>query len=380
MQSPLPLRDARAGGAQAFDLVYAPALAVLLVAVTRLADPKPGLLALAFTALGSLALVWRERSPEAALGVATAGTSAYMINVGHAGPVLLAPLLATAQLVAVRSRGRSLVVAGCCAAAVCVVQGAIEGLTVGAVGLAAIYVGAAGLATQLAETERARRAETAQRQLEAARATVAEERLRIAQELHDVVSHGLATIALRAGVAEHLLDREPAEAREALSAIRQVSRSSLSEVSSLLGLLRGEDGPASSPTVGLAGLGELIASVCGAGLRVERNFDGVDAQAAAAVPDVVGVACYRIVQEALTNVLRHAGAGATASVELALTDRALTVEVLDDGRGLAADRPPFGRGLLGMRERALALGGELEVGAAPEGGFRVRARLPVEGR
>ena len=203
---------------------------------------------------------------------------------------------------------------------------------------------------------------------------VAEERLRIAREVHDVVGHGLATITLRAGVADRVADRDPDEVREALRAIRQVSRESLAELGALLGVLReGEEAPAErTPAPDLDALPRLVDGLREAGLEVDLQVDGNGA----AVPEVVAAAGYRIVQEALTNVARHAGPNVRAHVRLSRRNGVVEVEVRDDGRDAPATVRPGG-GLTGMRERAASLGGAFEAGRAAEGGFRVWASLPV---
>jgi signal transduction histidine kinase len=204
---------------------------------------------------------------------------------------------------------------------------------------------------------------------------IAEERLRIAREVHDVVGHGLAAISLRAGVADHVRDRDPEEVAEALAAIRETSKQSLHELSALLDALRG-GGPAEhAPAPDLAHLPRLVDTLCDAGLPVtlERELNGTKP------PEIVGAAGYRIVQEALTNVVRHAGPGASARVALMQRNGSLEVEVTDDGRGAGRSVAP-GSGITGMRERTAALGGQFDAGAAPDGGFRVWASLPVSQR
>jgi signal transduction histidine kinase len=205
---------------------------------------------------------------------------------------------------------------------------------------------------------------------------VAEERLRIAREVHDVVGHGLATITLRAGVADRVADRDPAEVTAALRAIRQISRESLAELSALLGVLRAEGEAERSPTPDLEALPRLVDGLRDAGMDVELDVAG---DGGAPIPDVVAAAGYRIVQEALTNVARHAGPHARARVRLSRHDGVVEVEVRDDGRG-APDAIRPGGGMTGMRERAAALGGRFDAGAAPGGGFRVWASLPAVGR
>jgi signal transduction histidine kinase len=206
---------------------------------------------------------------------------------------------------------------------------------------------------------------------------VAEERLRIAREVHDVVGHGLATITLRAGVADRVADRDPDEVRAALRAIRQVSRESLAELSALLGVLReGDDAPPEhAPVPDLDALPRLVDGLREAGLDVDLQVEGNGA----AVPELVATAGYRIVQEALTNVARHAGPNVHAHVKVNRRNGVVEVEVRDDGTGAPAALQPGG-GLTGMRERAASLGGTFEAGSASGGGFRVWASLPVAPR
>ena len=201
-----------------------------------------------------------------------------------------------------------------------------------------------------------------------------EERLRIARDLHDVLAHSIAVINVQANTALHLMDRQPEKARTALAAINDVSKQAVAELRSMLGVLRqdGDEAPrAPAPT--LARLDELARRVGDAGLTVRVEHDGT-AQALA-LPAEVDLAAYRIVQEALTNAARHSG-GREATVRIGYRDGGLLVEVDDDGRGGAASP---GSGLIGMAERAHALGGELAAGPRPGGGFRVRAVLPMNG-
>ena len=204
------------------------------------------------------------------------------------------------------------------------------------------------------------------------------ERLRIARDLHDVISYGFATISLQAGVAVHVVDQKPEQALEALRAIKIASKESLEELRGILGLLRQTSG-SGEPTVGLDGLETLAESTTRAGVQTRLDFSSGRSEA---LPAAVGRAAYRIVQEALANVLRHADAG-SALVSVALEGRELFVTVEDDGVGHPEGRKPkpaaegSGFGIIGMRERAAALGGDLEAGPLPEGGFRVRACLPI---
>jgi signal transduction histidine kinase len=204
------------------------------------------------------------------------------------------------------------------------------------------------------------------------------ERLRIARELHDVMSYSFATISVQAGVAADDVDKRPEQALDALRAIKAISVEASREVRGILGLLRAA-GHAEAPSHGLARLENLAATTTSAGLPTRIVVSG----RSGGIAPAVDAAAYRIVQEALTNALRYAGP-ATASVLVTRERDQLVVEVLDDGCGLPAgprETPPgSGQGIVGMRERAQALGGALYAGPRREGGFRVRASLPIRGR
>lgn len=209
---------------------------------------------------------------------------------------------------------------------------------------------------------------------EEARRRAGEERMRIARELHDVLAHNISTINVQAGVAAHLLDRQPEQARTALIAISDASREALRELRATLGLLRGVDEEDSrAPAPGLARLDDLLENMRSTGLEVAVETDG-EPRVLARTTDL---AAYRIIQESLTNVARHARADRVV-IALRYGPRDLVITVDDDGAGPPAGvTPPGGNGLIGMRERAVAAGGDLEAGAGPSGGFRVRARLPL---
>ncbi|MFB4309972.1 sensor histidine kinase [Actinomadura sp. GTD37] len=210
---------------------------------------------------------------------------------------------------------------------------------------------------------------------EAERRAAGEERLRIARELHDVVGHHLSLINVQAGTALHRFHRDPAQGEAALAAVKESSRTALRDLRATLGILRRADEEApTAPPPGLDGIGELIGSARSAGLTVRgRVAEAADA------PTEVGLAAYRIVQESLTNVSRHAAA-AEVTVSVAHGPGELLVEVADDGPGQGPGAQSAGQrgssGVDGMRERARALGGELTAGPGPDGGFVVRARLP----
>ena len=223
-----------------------------------------------------------------------------------------------------------------------------------------------------------RTAELEQTRAELARRAVTEERLRLARELHDVVAHSISMIAVQSGVGAHVADTQPEEAAKALGAIEATSRAALTELRRLLGVLRQDSEPQGdlAPVPGLADLNALLAEVAKAGLAVKLQVHGTRPP----LPAGVDLSAYRIVQEALTNVVKHAGL-ARAQVVVGYRDHEVMVEVSDDGRGVTAptdDGPArVGHGLIGMRERVAAFGGDLEAGPRPGGGFRVAARLPL---
>ncbi|MEU6930164.1 histidine kinase [Streptomyces sp. NPDC046385] len=233
--------------------------------------------------------------------------------------------------------------------------------------------------------ERAERAERTRE--EEARRRVAEERLRIARDLHDVVAHHIALVNVQAGVAAHVMDKRPDQAKEALGHVRAASRSALDELRATVGLLRqsGDPEAPTEPVAGLAVLDDLLATFRNAGLPVEL----ARTDAGTALPAAVDLAAYRIIQEALTNVRKHAGADARAEVSVVRVGPTVEITVLDDGpplpppadRGDGADGADGadrgGHGLLGMRERVTALGGSLTAAPRYGGGFRVQAILPV---
>jgi len=231
-----------------------------------------------------------------------------------------------------------------------------------------------------AEQLELRAAEKERERIEAARRAVADERLRIARELHDVVAHAMSVVAVQSGVGVHVIDSRPDEAKRILETISRTSRDSLDEMRRLLGVLRSDPASADAavelaPAPGLAGLGELVTHVTEAGVLVETTVQGDRT----AIPVGVDLAAYRIVQEALTNVLKHAGR-AEVKVLVRYEPDAVHVEVVDDGRGAAsASAAPAvngsGHGLVGMRERAALYRGDFDAGPRVGGGYRVAATL-----
>ncbi|MFI0356765.1 sensor histidine kinase [Actinomadura sp. 9N407] len=221
---------------------------------------------------------------------------------------------------------------------------------------------------------RERRAYAAHSARQLADRAVTDERLRIARELHDVVAHSMSLIAVKAGVAVHVAEARPQEALDALRVIEDTSRGSLAEMRHLLGVLR-ENGPPEgdlAPVPGLTGLAALVDRAAMAGVRVDLQVRATD------LPEGMALAVYRIVQEALTNIVKHA-APAHGRVLIEQDASEVRIEVTDDGPGVRVlPGDPGGHGLIGMRERAMMYGGALTAGPRREGGFAVSARLPYD--
>jgi signal transduction histidine kinase len=244
----------------------------------------------------------------------------------------------------------------------------------GAVVNLVIFVGAGALGAGARQRRERFEAEVVVARERAAR-SASEERLRITRELHDIIGHAMGVMVVQAGVAERLLDTDPARTRAALASISETGRSSLAEMRQVLGALRDGDGTAGSlprdPSPTLARLPDLVDQVRGAGLPVTLAVRGGTAQLSPGLE----LAAYRVIQEALTNSLKHSGASqAWVSVDRAAD--LLHVVVSDDGRATPSPTTP-GQGLAGMRERVAVYGGDLSTGPAAGGGFRVDARFPL---
>ncbi|MEU6179150.1 sensor histidine kinase [Streptomyces coeruleorubidus] len=222
---------------------------------------------------------------------------------------------------------------------------------------------------------RERRQHAADLRARAAEQAVTAERLRIARELHDMVAHSIGVIAIQAGVGRRVIDTQPSEARNALAAIEDTSRDTLAGLRRMLGALRqadSRDGAPLGPAPVLADLDGLVERTRDAGVRVDIEWRGERR----ALPAEIELSGYRIIQEAVTNVVRHSGANA-CRVTINCGEGDLSIEITDDGRGLSGLPGAAGYGLTGMRERAALLHGEFTAGPRSEGGFRVAARLPV---
>ena len=350
-------------------------------------------------AVAGAALVIHRRAPLVALAVVTGALALYSLRDYTGGPVYLTWIAAVYAVSVARGPVHALVPATASSAVILVAGFYSAGF------FAALWVSWCVAALLLGGSVRGRRAERAamdervrhlaESREEEARRRVAEERLRIARDLHDSVAHSMASISVQAGVGAHVLDERPEDARAALLAIKQASRTALAELRATLRMLRSSGAAPREPAAGLDRLPALVESSRAAGLPVEIVIHG-DARP---VPPAVDTAAFRIVQESLTNVIRHAGP-ARATVAVRHGDDGVEIEVIDDGTGGTldgssavdgngagprvgangnGDRPGGGggHGLAGMRERVALLGGELSAGPRRDGGYRVWARIPL---
>jgi signal transduction histidine kinase len=336
----------------------------------------------------SVALAWRRRRPVAVVGFALAIVFLPgVLGTETVESVLPLPLTIVAGYTAGReatSARRALLgaVAVGALAAIGTVASPGENTTAeDAVALLVLLAGSAGagrvMRVRHAENRRLREltAQLAAEQDLRARAAVAEERARVARELHDIVAHSVSLIAVQAGAAEQLMGRDDERARASLRSVQETASGALGEMRRLLSVLRADgDAPGLAPQPGLAALGELVEQARGGGLPVELHVDGERPEIAPGVD----LSAFRIVQEALTNVRRHAGAVPT-EVRVRYAPDAVDVEVANADSGTAAGRNGSGHGLTGMRERARIYGGTLDVTRAG-GRFVVRARLPLTGQ
>jgi signal transduction histidine kinase len=316
--------------------------------------------AIAIAASGAVA--FSDRRPVATLAFLT-GVSFFLVLAGQ--PALTPALLWGFWSVGSRlPRDEGLRVAGT-ALAVTAVGGAIHHRG-GLGGSVALLVGLAA-AWLVGDSVRTRREQTE----EARRRAVADERAHIARELHDMVTHNVSVMVVQAAAGNDVFDERPDQARAALQAVEETGRRALGELRRLLDVVAGDGDAGYDPQPGLRRLDDLVASVRAAGLGVDLTVEGTPQQLSPALE----LSAFRIVQEALTNVLKHARAS-RASVRVRYARDALELEVADDGVGAATT--DGGRGLVGMRERAALFGGEIAAGTRPGGGFAVRARMPLE--
>jgi len=369
------------------------ALAAVLAVVTvvsvvvqgRVEDQRltPG--GLALIAVQVVPLVWRRRAPVVVAAVSIAGAAVYGLAEQPDPPVMFGPLLAFYTVAAYRPRrvsvpfalvaligaAVSVTIAGSDADAADITVGYFSSITAWVVG-------------DTTRGQRERAAWLEGRRVEAARQAARDERVRIARDLHDVVAHHVSVIAVQAEAAQEVLSTRPDRAGAAMASVADTARTALGELRRLLGVLRSDQSLAPQPD--LDTVDELVESVRHAGLLVSLRTTGEPRS----VAPVVGLTAYRVVQEALTNVLKHAGTCRT-EVGLDFDGDVLVVTVTDDGRPSSRPQPSppvddrngdgtgngAGHGLIGMRERVAVVGGTLEAGPVPGGGFAVSARLPL---
>jgi signal transduction histidine kinase len=321
-------------------------------------------LAIGLLLVGPLALAVRDRWPLFAAAVPLIAADVY---IGHGypyGPIFVSVIvgLFAAVLAGERRRTWLLAIVGFLGYVLAVRLG--REMQIPPLLHLVVIAGWIGVVLAVADVTRTRRLEAAER----ARRRTSDERLRIARDLHDVLAHNISMINVQAGVALHLIDERPEQARTALANIKDASREALHELRSALDVLRyGDERPVRAPAPGLDALEGLVEGVRAGGLDVRTEIIG----APVTLPAAVDLAAYRIVQEALTNVTRHAGAS-VATVRIRYGDD-LTIEVVDDGRGGPV---VAGNGIVGMHERAAALDGRLVAGPQ-RGGFSVVATLPL---
>ena len=345
-------------------------------------DRRPlDVVAIALLLAGPALLVFRGRHPVAVLLGVAAVTAVYFAFGYPYGPIFASGAVATISAVVSGHRR----VAWVTIAALYAARLVGSALSQGGTSLAQQLTTAGWLLVLLVAAEQIRvgreRGLDARRARDAeARRRAGEERLRIARELHDVLGHHISLISVQAGVALHLIDERPEQVRESLTAIKQASGDALAELRSVLDVLRDADEAAPrSPGPSLARLDDLVSNATAAGIAVRTEIDGSPRP----LPASVDGTAFRVVQEALTNVVRHAAAS-SAVIRIGYGDRELTIEVADDGTGSSSAGSPgdagSGTGIAGMRERVVALGGELSAGPRLGRGFRVLARLPLDGR
>jgi signal transduction histidine kinase len=374
-------------------------LAVLLAAVSMVAlayawrdcdrDCDPGGVAVVLVLATTLPLVWRRRRPLA-VGFAT-GLATAVYGFAHypdlAMPIAIGGVVGMYSVAAWGGR-RAALLAGGVAVVVLAVVMTLPRADADVVDAAFVSLSLAGawVLGDRARVQRALAAELQERAVrlerdrdEDARRAVASERARIARELHDVVAHHVSMMVVQAEAGPVAVATEPARAAGAFEAIAATGRQALVEMRRLLGVLRGDgdQAPSLAPQPGLAEVPSLVEQVGRAGLRVELVVEGAEEP----LPAGVDLSAYRIVQEALTNAVKHAGPG-RARVLVRYGEDDLRLRVVDEGRA-GGPAPPDGRagvGLVGMRERVHLFGGEFHAGPGPDGGFTVDARLPIRGR
>ncbi|WP_026416537.1 sensor histidine kinase [Actinomadura oligospora] len=381
-------RWVRAGHWQALDYLAAAACALMMPMSlwNHLRTPGTALLVLTATALVAGAVALRRRYPEAAT---TAMAVAFLLMLpvdGGAGvgpPVMATPYVLYSVASLRRPRTAFVALAVALTPVLAIAASPSRGMIVFAFLFVTVWTVGLAVGQHRSHTENllrqqaARQAEQARAELHRAQRQVTEERLRIARELHDVVAHSMSVITVQAGFGHLVIDDDPAGARTALGVIETTGRDALREMRRLLGLLREEDpdpatqGPTRAPAPGLADLERLVTQTARAGVQVEVAITGQPRDLDAGID----LSAYRIIQEALTNVVKHSGT-TTARAAIDYRTDELTIEVTDQGSGCATP-PVHGHGLHGMRERVNLYGGSFRAAPLPGRGFQVAARLPL---
>jgi signal transduction histidine kinase len=348
--------------------------------VSRFLDlsPRDTALSLAIALIGPLALIAARRFPGPVVAVTAVAASLDLFINARGGPPYVALAFAIISAIVRDARIWAWVSIGVCWIVSITVAGflgreewtpfRIAGTTLG---ILIVFGIGESIRTRRDRASEYRRLATERRQ-----SAVQAERMRIARELHDVLAHSLSQINVQAGVGLHLMEKQPEKAADALASIKETSKTALDEVRSVLGMLRaeGSDDAPLVPEPDLDRLPALVEASSHSGVAVTLD----DRLTHAEVPAQVQLALYRIVQESLTNVARHASGARRADVLLEQTGDSYRVEVRDDGSGVeGAASESGGRGVLGMRERAELLGGHLSAGPAPDGGFVVSGEIPV---
>ena len=336
---------------------------VALVAAGDVVDGDHHPLVAAVAIGGAATLLLRRRRPL--LVLALVSVAAFVLTIAGTQPLVVALLVAFFS-VATNAPRRTSMYAAAAALALVTVGVALDGSDGPASSLPMLL--AVAVAWLLGDNAR----ERSRRNEERAREAVAEERARIARELHDVVTHNVSVMVVQAAAANEVFAEQPERAREALGAVEETGRRALGELRRLLGVVADGEGDGTVPQPSLASLDELVERVRISGIDVDVTVEGTPHE----LPPGVELSAFRVVQEALTNTLKHASAS-RVGVVVRYGNDALELEVKDDGVGGTAAAAGDGRGLVGMRERVALFGGEVHAGAAPGGGFAVRARLPL---
>lgn len=333
-----------------------------------------GLLSVVAAAVASGSLVWRRTHPLIALGVVLA-IDLVPSSLVHSEATLALPFALYAAGRYADNDRWNYILMGLSVLAL-TVEGYVDDPDLTGAGFGILFLFGIWYLGRRSRARRSRAVEMAQQRASEIARTVAEERTRIARELHDVVAHRVSLMTVQAGAARTVVDDDPAAARRAIEAVEQAGREVLGELRHLLGVLRPQTELTElAPQPGLHAIPELVEEFESAGLPVELTVLGDEID----LPARVDLSVYRITQEALTNVLRHAGSDASARVTLTTNVDEVVLDVVDDGDGPTSVTGGSGHGIVGMRERAQILGGTLIAGPRPQRGFQVKVHIPLKG-